>query len=205
MSEPPAVLRIGSDETELPMIVGHRGRARDRHLEAARADRAHHPRLRLREHRRRASRRSPSSTATRASSATAASPSSSSSIRSIAVVPRDVVPAHLRRAPHARPSSTSSASAIRKHTLLHEDVKRFFDGFPKDAHPMAIAVVGGQRAVDLLPGQRRPARPRAGAALDHPPDGEAARRSRRTRTRSRSASRSSTPTTRSTSSRTSSR
>jgi citrate synthase len=27
---------------------------------------------------------------------------------------------------------------IRKHTLLHEDVKRFFDGFPRDAHPMAI-------------------------------------------------------------------
>ena len=27
--------------------------------------------------------------------------------------------------------------AIRKHTLVHEDVKRFFDGFPKDAHPMA--------------------------------------------------------------------
>ena len=27
---------------------------------------------------------------------------------------------------------------IRKHTLLHEDAKRFFDGFPKDAHPMAI-------------------------------------------------------------------
>jgi citrate synthase len=25
---------------------------------------------------------------------------------------------------------------IRKHTLLHEDAKRFFDGFPKDAHPM---------------------------------------------------------------------
>ena len=27
---------------------------------------------------------------------------------------------------------------IRRHTLLHEDAKRFFDGFPKDAHPMAI-------------------------------------------------------------------
>ncbi len=27
---------------------------------------------------------------------------------------------------------------IRHHTLVHEDVKRFFDGFPKDAHPMAI-------------------------------------------------------------------
>jgi citrate synthase len=26
---------------------------------------------------------------------------------------------------------------IRHHTLLHEDVKRFYDGFPKDAHPMA--------------------------------------------------------------------
>jgi citrate synthase len=26
---------------------------------------------------------------------------------------------------------------IRIHTLLHEDVKRFYDGFPKDAHPMA--------------------------------------------------------------------
>ena len=35
---------------------------------------------------------------------------------------------------------------IRKHTLLHEDVKRFYDGFPKDAHPMATAVVGRQRA-----------------------------------------------------------
>ena len=27
---------------------------------------------------------------------------------------------------------------IRRHTLLHEDAKRFFDGFPRDAHPMAI-------------------------------------------------------------------
>jgi citrate synthase len=26
---------------------------------------------------------------------------------------------------------------IRLHTLVHEDVKRFYDGFPKDAHPMA--------------------------------------------------------------------
>lgn len=27
---------------------------------------------------------------------------------------------------------------IRKHTLLHEDFRRFFEGFPKDAHPMGI-------------------------------------------------------------------
>ncbi len=27
---------------------------------------------------------------------------------------------------------------IRIHTLLHEDLRRFFDGFPRDAHPMAV-------------------------------------------------------------------
>jgi citrate synthase len=27
---------------------------------------------------------------------------------------------------------------IRRHTLLHEDVKSFYNGFPKDAHPMAV-------------------------------------------------------------------
>lgn len=29
-------------------------------------------------------------------------------------------------------------SEITRHTLLHEDIKRFYDGFPRDAHPMAI-------------------------------------------------------------------
>jgi citrate synthase len=27
---------------------------------------------------------------------------------------------------------------IRTHTLLHEEMRRFFDGFPRDAHPMAV-------------------------------------------------------------------
>ncbi len=27
---------------------------------------------------------------------------------------------------------------VTQHTLLHEDVKRFYDGFPRDAHPMAM-------------------------------------------------------------------
>jgi citrate synthase len=33
---------------------------------------------------------------------------------------------------------------VTRHTMLKEDIKRFYDGFPKDAHPMAIcaAVVG---------------------------------------------------------------
>ncbi|MBB4912572.1 citrate synthase [Actinophytocola algeriensis] len=29
-------------------------------------------------------------------------------------------------------------SKISRHTLLHEDLKRFFDGFPRDAHPMPV-------------------------------------------------------------------
>jgi citrate synthase len=31
----------------------------------------------------------------------------------------------------------SFTTRIKRHTLLHEDIKRFYDGFPKDAHPMA--------------------------------------------------------------------
>ena len=30
------------------------------------------------------------------------------------------------------------AERIQRHTMLHEDPRRFFDGFPRDAHPMAV-------------------------------------------------------------------
>ena len=35
--------------------------------------------------------------------------------------------------------------SIRRHTMLHEDMRSFYNGFPRDAHPMAIlsSVVGG--------------------------------------------------------------
>ncbi|MGI8691327.1 MAG: citrate synthase [Geodermatophilaceae bacterium] len=39
------------------------------------------------------------------------------------------------------PTSDELASfdeRIRRHTLLHEDLKRFFEGFPPDAHPMPV-------------------------------------------------------------------
>jgi citrate synthase len=37
------------------------------------------------------------------------------------------------------PSQLAEFTAkINKHTLLHEDLKRFFDGFPRDAHPMPV-------------------------------------------------------------------
>jgi len=37
-----------------------------------------------------------------------------------------------------RPQYERFAENIRRHTLLHEDLKRFFDGFPRDAHPMPV-------------------------------------------------------------------
>ncbi len=39
-------------------------------------------------------------------------------------------------------------SQVNRHTMLHEDIKRFYAGFPKQAHPMAIcsAVVGALSA-----------------------------------------------------------
>jgi citrate synthase len=39
--------------------------------------------------------------------------------------------------PTADELSTFS-NRISRHTLLHEDLKRFFDGFPRDAHPMPV-------------------------------------------------------------------
>ncbi len=32
----------------------------------------------------------------------------------------------------------SFVNRISRHTMLHEDLKRFFDGFPRDAHPMPV-------------------------------------------------------------------
>ncbi len=63
---------------------------------------------------------------------------------------------------------------IRRHTMLHEDLKRFFEGFPRDAHPMPVLSSAVSRAVDLLPGQPQPVRRRAGRDLDRPAAGEAA-------------------------------
>ncbi len=33
---------------------------------------------------------------------------------------------------------TEFQAAVTRHTLLHEDLRWFFDGFPRDAHPMAV-------------------------------------------------------------------
>lgn len=38
-------------------------------------------------------------------------------------------------------------AGIREHTMIHEDMRNFYHGFPRDAHPMAIlsSVVGASR------------------------------------------------------------
>ena len=37
-----------------------------------------------------------------------------------------------------QPQLDEFTNKISRHTLLHEDLKRFFDGFPRDAHPMPV-------------------------------------------------------------------
>ncbi|MSZ17863.1 MAG: citrate (Si)-synthase, partial [Actinobacteria bacterium] len=32
--------------------------------------------------------------------------------------------------------------SLRRHTLIHEDLKRFFDAFPQNAHPMSVLASG---------------------------------------------------------------
>jgi len=72
---------------------------------------------------------------------------------------------------------------IQRHTMLHEDLKKFFDGFPVDAHPMPV-LSSATRSTSPTSTSR------ASACWPRCP------RSRPTPTRTRSASRSSTRTTR---------
>ena len=103
----------------------HRRCRRVGDLEPAQGHRHRHARPRLRQHRVLQESPSPTSTATRASCATAGTRSSSwPRSRSFLEV---VLPAHLRRA--AEPSQLAEFDdRIRRHTMLHEDLKAFFDG-----------------------------------------------------------------------------
>ena len=84
---------------------------------------------------------------------------------------------------------------IQRHTMLHEDLKRFYDGFPRNAHPMPVlsSVVNALSAYYPDRWTRsttlRSSCPRSGCWPSCPP-------SPPTPTRSRSASRSCTRTTR---------
>lgn len=91
---------------------------------------------------------------------------------------------------------------ITQHTLLHEDVKNFYRGFPRDAHPMAML----SSVVSALSTFTRTATTRSTrSSATSPPSGfsPSFRRSRPTRTRSRSVTPSCTRATTSATSRTS--
>ena len=108
----------------------HRG-----HLDVQEADGDEHPRLRLREHRLDEERdhvhrrrpgdpalpRVPDRPDRRRTAPSSRSPGSSST----ASCP-------------PRPSSSGFDARIRRHTLLHEDLRRLFDALPHSAHPMSV-------------------------------------------------------------------
>ena len=41
-----------------------------------------------------------------------------------------------------KPELESFDHSIRRHTLIHEDLKSFFDAFPQNAHPMSVLAAG---------------------------------------------------------------
>ena len=115
---------------------GDRGFVRDRDLQAADHARRRSPWIRASPTPGRPPRRSPTSTATSGILRYRGYPIEQ--LARVLDLPGDQLPADPRRAAHARPSSTRSPSRISRHTMLHEDLKRFFDGFPRDAHPMPV-------------------------------------------------------------------
>src|SRR3974390_430288 len=134
MSEAPAVLRIGNDETELPMVVGTEG---ERGIDISKL-------------------RAETGAVTldngfvntgSCESAITFSDGEAGILRYRGIPIEDLVsvpvPSFLETSylliygelpTHAQ--LDEFRFGIRKHTLLHEDAKRFFDAFPKDAHPM---------------------------------------------------------------------
>ena len=153
---------------------GHRGRARDRHLEAARPDRAHHARLRLHEHRLVPSRRSRSSTATPASSATAAiaieelaEHEHPSFLETSYLLIYGELPTRdrARRVPLRRSASTRCCT--RTSSASSTASRRTRTRWRRSSSVVSALSTFYQDSDD-------PHDPDAGAALDHPADGEAA-------------------------------
>ena len=115
--------------------------------------------------------RSATSTATRASCATAATRSSSWREKSTFIeVSYLLIYGELPTADELEKFTTQ----IQRHTLLHEDLKRFFDGFPRNAHPMPVLSSAVNALSRVLPGLGGPAGQGAGRAVDDPAAGQAA-------------------------------
>ena len=84
------------------------------------------------------------------------------------------LPAALRRIADRRASLENFRNKLRRHTMLHEDMRLFYDGFPRDAHPMAILQLRVRRALDVLSGFAQRHRSGASQPLGPAADGQAA-------------------------------
>jgi O-antigen/teichoic acid export membrane protein len=65
-------------------------------------------------------------------------------------LPRDRLPDLFGELPTARSSTAWTRTRSRCHTMLHENIKKFMEGFRYDAHPMGMLPQHGRRAVDVL-------------------------------------------------------
>ena len=59
---------------------------------------------------------------------------------------------------------------IKIHTMVHENIKQFMEGFRHDAHPMGMLLRDRRRDVDLLSRREGDLRPGVAPAADPPPD-----------------------------------
>ena len=88
-------------------------------------------------------------------------------------LPRGQLPADLRRAADRRPAGRVRPADPPAHPAARGP-QAVLQGLPARRAPDAGAVLGGQRAVDLLPGLAGPLRRGAGGDLHAPPAGQAA-------------------------------
>ncbi len=171
MSEPPAVLRYDENEVELPIVRGTENEPAVDISKLRVPDRLRHARLRLRQHRivrvgdhvHRRRRRHPPLPRDPHRAARRARPP---------VVPRDVLPPDLGRAADpgaARRLPVRGASPHAHQGGREALLRRLPEGRAPDGDP----VLGRERAVDLLPGQRRHPRRGAGAPVDRAPHRQA--------------------------------
>ena len=66
-------------------------------------------------------------------------------------LPRDGLPDPVRRAADRGAAAGVDARRSRMHTMLHENIKKFMEGFRYDAHPMGDLPQHRRRALDVLP------------------------------------------------------
>ena len=174
MTDELAVLRWDGKEIELPVVRGTEDECAIDISKLRAADRPHHARLRLREHGRHRVGDHVHRRRRRASSATAATTSTTlaeqehpSFLETAWLLIYGELPTHGRARRVQPPDPQAHAAARRREALLRRLPARTRTRWRRVA-----SVV--QRARDLLPDERRPARSRARAAVDHPAAREAA-------------------------------